>query len=370
MSKRLVVCCDGTWDQPVERSGDVITCTNVHKVAQAVAVADDEGVSQVMHYQAGVGTGKGLDRWLGGALGVGLSRNVRACYRFLVDSYEEGDQLFFFGFSRGAFTARSLAGMVRNCGILRRGQDDELFDRAFALYRDRGQDTSPDSPEAVAFRAAHSHEPGIHFIGVWDTVGALGVPFPIPFWRRLWGFHDTKLSSRVKHAYHAIAIDERRRPFRPTVWTREQVPEGQVLEQVWFSGAHKDVGGGYADPRLADIALKWMVEKAEGCDLRFQPGFALETGPIDPADAYRATQIAPDPMGAVHDSCTGVYKRMFPAYRALPYPRRKDTDSTNQTVASSAKARSERTADYASPHLRRFLEDTPDATTDVTVIDR
>jgi hypothetical protein len=207
--KRLVICCDGTWNQP-----DQVSPTNVVKVALSLRDRDRAGVVQRIFYNSGVGTGR-FDRLRGGALGFGLSRHVRECYRFLVENYEPGDELYFFGFSRGAFTARSAAGLVRNSGILRREHQNRIGD-AFTLYRGRDPLSHPRGTRATLFRRSFSYEPRVHFMGVWDTVGALGVPILGPGWAnvlgRRWQFHDTDLSTRVDLAYQALAIDEDRGP--------------------------------------------------------------------------------------------------------------------------------------------------------------
>ena len=236
--KRLVVCCDGTWNRPDQVNRGVAAPTNVAKFALALAERDADRHEQRLHYEAGVGTRR-HERLLGGAFGVGLSRNVRECYRFLVDNYEPGDVLYFVGFSRGAFTARSVAGLVRNCGILRR-EHAHRIDDAYVLYRSPRRDTEPGGLGATLFRRTYSHpDSAIEFVGVWDTVGALGIPvdgFHPPVLSRLWAFHDTRLSRAVRHAYHAVSIDERRAPFKPTLWVKQGDAADQVLEQVWFAG--------------------------------------------------------------------------------------------------------------------------------------
>src|ERR1700709_315688 len=175
--KRLVICCDGTWNTPDETKGGNACPTNVTKLALAVADEDQGGVSQRLYYHRGVGTSRG-ERFTGGAFGYGLSRDVRSAYRFIVDTYVPGDELFFFGFSRGAFTARSTAGFLRNVGVLR-PENAHRLDEAYALYRDRA--TGPQDVESELFRRSYSYETSsfstrIRFIGVWDTVGALGIP--------------------------------------------------------------------------------------------------------------------------------------------------------------------------------------------------
>ena len=361
--KRLIVCCDGTWNRPDQIAQGVAAPTNVAKIALALADADDEGNTQCVHYQAGVGTRRG-ERLLGGGLGVGLSRNVQECYGFLVDNYEPGDELYFFGFSRGAFTARSTVGLVRNSGILRREHRHRIKD-AYGLYRDPRRDTEPSGIAAELFRRSYSHpEVYVQFVGVWDTVGALGIPidgFRPPLLSRAWMFHDTKLSRYVRNAYHAIAIDERRRPFRPTLWEQhEEPPEEQTLEQVWFAGVHCDVGGGYRDPSLSEIPLLWMAGKARDCGLAFKPDRLVRVE--NPADERRrpGIQLCPDPCGEKHESRNRFYQ-LFPAY-----DRRLGVENgakvAGGSVASSARIRYEKDGSYRPPGLEEWLDDDGDVT--------
>jgi uncharacterized protein (DUF2235 family) len=323
MSKRLIVCCDGTWNR-----ADQPAVTNVEKIHLAV----DESTNQVAWYEPGVGT-KPSEKILGGAFGVGLSRNVQDCYRFLVRHYDEGDELFFFGFSRGAFTARSLAGLVRNSGILRHDKVDMVAD-AYKLYRSRDPGDAPWEARAKQFRDANSHPlPDIKFIGVWDTVGALGIPITglrPPFLTKMYSFHDTTLSSYVKNAYHALSIDERRGPFEPTLWVQtpkpgggfEPLPEGQTVQQVWFAGVHSDVGGGYPEAGLSQIALHWMADRARDCGLVFKPGLPEAT--------------TPEPLAGAHDSMRWYYKLVKPYDRGL---KARDGEQVNAWLSWSGKDR-------------------------------
>lgn len=352
MAKRLVVCCDGTWNRPDQLAGGVAAPTNVTKVALAVAREDSDGIAQLLHYEPGVGTRR-LERVRGGAFGVGLSRNVRSCYRFLVENYEPGDELYFFGFSRGAFTARSTAGLVRNSGILRAAHVDRVKD-AYSLYRARGRRSHPRGIEAQIFRRMYSHpDPEIHFVGVWDTVGALGIPIDgvrMPWVAQRWSFHDTTLSSHVHFAFQALAIDEQRGPFRPTLWEQQKDATGQTLEQLWFAGVHSDVGGGYSDPALAEIPLLWMVERARECGLAFESDhFMLAGHDIDAEQRHLGAQIAPDALGAMHQSRKGFYR----ALRAYQRPLAADRSA----VASSAIRRRDDRADYRPPGLAAYLRD-------------
>jgi uncharacterized protein (DUF2235 family) len=270
--KRLVVCCDGTWQLPDQTWLGSDSPTNVARLSERVANFDGT-IPQVIWYDQGVGTGNLLDRVRGGLTGYGLDENIARAYRFLVGNYVPGDEIFLFGFSRGAYTVRSLAGMIRKCGIVRR---DKVVNYATVLdlYRD---DQHPDEPEPTEFREKFSVSTAVplKFIGVWDTVGALGIPLTAfaDLNKRRYQFHDTELSGTVQYAYHALAIDERRKPFSPTLWTSAPKP-GQTLEQVWFPGTHSDVGGGFASRGLPEIALTWMIEKATGAGLAFDSGVA------------------------------------------------------------------------------------------------
>jgi uncharacterized protein (DUF2235 family) len=356
--KRLIVCCDGTWNRPDEVSQGVAAPTNVAKIALALADEDDAQNTQLLHYQLGVGTRRS-ERLIGGAFGVGLSRNILDCYRFLVDNYELGDKLYFFGFSRGAYTARSLAGLVRNSGILRPEERDRIKD-AYALYRRPDKDSVPSSIAAELFRRTHSYaETFIDFVGVWDTVGALGIPidgFRLPLLTKLWTFHDTTLSRYVLHAYHALAIDERRRPFKPTVWVQkdEAQAQHQTLEQVWFAGVHSDVGGGYSDTGLSEIALLWMAAKARGCGLAFKPDhLVVTTGEVDDDARRSGVELAPSPTAELHDSRKGIYL-LQPAYdRRLAGDDGAAVDGG--AAASTAKERYEQKKDYRPPGLGEWL---------------
>jgi uncharacterized protein (DUF2235 family) len=354
--KRLIVCCDGTWNKPEQLSKGLLAPTNVSKLALSIAREDEDGTPQLVHYQRGVGT-RVLEKLRGGALGIGLSRNVRECYAFLVEQYEPGDQLFLFGFSRGAFTARSLGGLVRNSGILL-SHNRARIDDAYRLYRSPDKETEPASLEAEMFRRLYSHPLAeIEFIGVWDTVGALGIPEGPLTPRRLikrWSFHDTKLSRHVRHAYHALAIDERRGMFEPALWVRQDgAPASQELEQVWFAGAHCDIGGGYADTGLSDIALLWMARKAKACGLAFDPERLCEVTEPDDARRRAGIEVAPRFGKPPEDSMTLFYRTLGVLDRRLSD--KKGTTVDGLGVASSAARRQRDVADYDPPGLADSL---------------
>lgn len=316
MARRLVVCMDGTWNKPGQKDEGVKTQTNVLKLYEALAKLPD----QISGYFKGVGTDRG-EKVSGGAFGWGLFDQIKDGYRFLREQLQPNDQIYIFGFSRGAYSTRSLAGMVLRCGILKRDanpkfpdlgsdllttQDDgnlrtDVVDRVFALYK-RAYDPK-NRPEIERFKQQYCNDTAVRLLGVWDTVGSLGIPrgviplmdkFDEALDRRLYAFLDTDLNPRVEAAYHAVAIDEHRRPFVPTLWTdpkgaplRVNVA-GSNVEQTWFVGAHSNVGGGYADTGLSDIALKWMIDRASKNGLQFDP--------------TALAAIRPDPVAKRRDS--------------------------------------------------------------------
>jgi uncharacterized protein (DUF2235 family) len=353
--KNIVLCCDGTWNTPDQQHGTAATPTNVAKLALGV-VSDQVG--QVMFYEPGVGASPD-ERVLGGAFGLGLSHNIRNAYRFLAESYNDGDRIFLFGFSRGAYTARSLAGLIHNCGILRCEHKDRV-DQAFAFYRDRSDQAHPSTLAAEIFRREYAHaDDTIHFIGVWDTVGALGIPDSLPGWeefgrrvvdwQELWGFHDTSLGPHVRFAYHALSIDEKRPPFKPTLWSAVN-PEAkeQTLLQTWFAGVHSEVGGGAQDSSLSDIALLWMVGHAKAAGLLVTDN-RLRIGD----DNGAGEKIAPNYAAPIADSLKGFWKGLHP-YDRLEELRRPDEapagiQAPDQMLSPSAKHRFNEHIDGYSP---------------------
>lgn len=312
MPKHIVLCSDGTGNTPAKGRG-----TNVWKTYMAVDRHDHEESSelqlqpQVAFYDDGVGTGGvRVLRLLGGAFGLGLSRNIRELYASLVLHYEPGDKVFLFGFSRGAFTIRSLAGMVCRCGLLTR-QDylnagvqerQRLLKQILHAYRSEDKDAGMKIRKKLGLQQIE-----IEFIGVWDTVDAVGLPFDelklidaaarALRGVRLWGFHDGVLSSKVKLGCQALAIDDERRTFHPNVWEPRK-----GIEQVWFAGVHSNVGGGYPKEELANVSLYWMMRQAQQSGLRFVP------------DAVEDAHNQGNGHGKLYDSRAGlaVYYRYTP----------------------------------------------------------
>lgn len=325
--KNIIICSDGTWQSPESDHS-----THVLRLAEGIAPHTPSGDQQVVFYDWGIGSEH--DRLAGGLTGRGIDKNIMDCYRFIVHNFDEGDALYLFGFSRGAYTVRSLAGLIRNCGILRRAYADQVG-RAYRLYRQRSKASAPSESRAGAFRAKYSvaDETRIHFVGVFDTVGALGIPAPflgtIGTTRYL--FHDTQPSRIINHARHAVAIDEQRQDFEPTLWREKP---GLDLKQVWFAGAHTDIGGGYEDRALGDHAGQWLAEEAEACGLALEPHFKQA--------------LQPDYTARQHNEYKGFYRAM----------RRRVVRDVQPVVHESVKARwDDPEVKYASPALKALLED-------------
>lgn len=291
--KKLAIFLDGTWNA-------VGTNTNVWRLRSLCADKDADGLQQLRYYDSGV------NGFIGGGWGKGLTENVQEAYNWLVENYEDGDQIFIFGFSRGAHTARSLAGFISICGLLKPGGAlgvDQLYER----YRnddDRTIYKLPTlEPKTITLEERwmlkYSRPVAIEMVGVWDTVGALGVPaFSLAgISSSTLKFHHTGLRIPVRHGFHALAIDEHRAKFAPTPWTIRskagsapaQTRSIESVEQRWFVGAHANVGGGCFNDTLAQIPLRWMMQKASNLGLAFRNELELEgdehLGPV--SDSYK-----------------------------------------------------------------------------------
>jgi len=295
MPKNIVICSDGTGNTAVKGRG-----TNVFKLFEAVDLnshrTHPKNPPQIAIYDDGVGTERfKLLKLLGGVAGWGLSTNVKQLYKELARIYDPGDQIFLFGFSRGAFTVRTLAGMIVRCGILdglRLPTAEALHQAVLDTYRAYrvlgGYDSyltrliggvlgrrDPDRTLETLHRDHVFHPPGkIAFIGVWDTVDAVGMPV-IGDWFNRWiyqfKFTSLTLSEDVEHACHALAVDDERVSFTPVLWKLNSPKDAERIEQVWFAGAHSNVGGGYPKQGLSLVALSWMLRRARRFDLRVQP---------------------------------------------------------------------------------------------------
>ena len=346
--RRLIVCCDGTWNWP-DRKRE----TNVVRLVRAIAAqappAVDGGcpIPQISHYHLGVGTGNVLDRIIGGGTGVGISSSVKACYGFLVDNYARGDEIFLFGFSRGAYVARSVAGMVGRVGILQRSEMERFID-AWDWYTDDPIKRKSGDLDAIAPKRIKGEDVDIECIGVWDTVGAMGIP-GTRFCASSFKFHETELGPGVRHAFHAMAMDERRGNFQATVWTPNPTPRsGQLLEQVWFPGVHSNIGGGYEQHGLSDTTLLWMLSRVLAHNL-----LALDMdyigSALDHSERY--------PTGVLADSRKGSW-----TFVGSPMPRPVGITSDTELVHESAFKRADDTATslkddiYHSDTRKRWLD--------------
>ena len=304
MPKRIVICADGTWNRPEEDLSKDFP-TNVLRMARAIKPVGSGKLPQQVFYDWGVGSYH--DRAIGGATGRGLHKNILDDYRYLVQNYAPGDEIFLFGFSRGAYTVRSLCGLINNCGILKR-PDARLIQAAFEHYKKPGDLYAPRGKKSVAFRKAHSHPSrDVKFVGAWDTVGAMGIPFSfLGLLDDKDEFYDTKIGSNVRIARHALAIDELRADFEPTVWIPR---ENLDLKQVWFAGAHSNVGGSYPPDSggwlLSDIALEWMMREAASAGLTLEP--------------HLKQRLRPKATATLHESRRSYYRIKKKAFRPIDH---------------------------------------------------
>ena len=264
--RNLIIGCDGTWNDT-----DASATTNVYKILQACM-----SKNQVTHYEEGVGTAH-WEALPGGIYGKGLDRQILGAYRFLRKRFADTDwnreetKVFIFGFSRGAYAARRLAGLITHCGVPVKAGDIEL---AWQLYLKR------DAPSADLLKERGSlFDIPVEMLGVWDTVKTTTDE----------DFNDNKLPECVSAGYHAMAIDERRKFFPVLRWNKNV-----RVKQTWFSGVHSDVGGGYKECGLSDIALKWMIDHAYRHGLKFK--------------ASAVNKLEEDPCGMLHDSYDGIWK--------------------------------------------------------------
>jgi uncharacterized protein (DUF2235 family) len=290
MPKNIILCSDGTGNSGIKGRG-----TNVFKLFEAVDLNEHRINpaldAQLAFYDDGVGTkGNTLLKIMGGAAGYGLKRNVKDLYRDLARVYDPGDRIYLFGFSRGAFTARTLAGLIGVCGIVDGGSCPtnhalrSAVEAAYVAYRTRyssalttavrrviGRRPSQEAIEEFQRNYKVHRDVPIEFIGVWDTVDAVGMPFALAsFVNRFlyqFKFPTQTLGKGVRHACHALAIDDARVAFEPVVWTGPD----ERIEQVWFAGVHSNVGGGYPKQGMSLVALDWMLSHAERYGLRLNP---------------------------------------------------------------------------------------------------
>jgi uncharacterized protein (DUF2235 family) len=421
--KRLVVFCDGTWNDL-----RMPHLTNVARLAKCVSptgkmTLPDETeriAAQVVYYDEGVGVSDSVSRLAdrlvrleGGALGRGLDSKIEKAYRFIVLNYDPGDEIFIFGFSRGAYTARSLCGLIRKCGVLRRSEFENI-PAALDLYRD---DTKPWHADAQAFRRrfswpliageedytdddraeieAFKAKAGVHphirvippdirrrgfhvrYLGVWDTVGSLGVP---KNYRTLYAlthdryrFHDEEASSWIESLRHAVALDEERATFDVTpvtnihdlniLWAAAAIPPAQVddphaktyvpynkrlYQQRWFPGDHGAVGGGNPEPGLSSAGLLWIAEGAELMGLKLDRGPGSEL-----SEALRLAQACAN--WKINKDGTPRSAADFDVLRQVGGVKRRAGPMTFDEIHESARERWRRDSSYRPAGMMRFI---------------
>ena len=309
MPKNIAVFIDGTDD----------TFTSGAKNNSNVGILYEACINdarQFKFYSDGPGIGGHI---LASAVGTGVNVRVQRGYDWCAENYEDGDQIFLFGFSRGAFAARSVAGMIRAVGLLRKDKLS-LEDAAFSAY----QNAKSDPAAAAAFKAANSIEVKIHFVGVWDTVGSVSIPLALTLNAiPLAPFHDVTLGPHIENAFHAVSIDEQRWDFQPTYFNAYLAQPGQTVEEVFFPGVHSDVGGGYADdPSLSKITLAWLANRAKEHGLLIADESVLAA----PADAW---------FGTLHDSFSALYDFRSRFFRPIDF-NAKVSDAARKRLGAAA----------------------------------
>jgi len=337
--RRLVICADGTWNTSDQDRNHGSNPTNVLHLARAVRPIDARGISQIVFYHQGVGTGMWyVDKAAGGALGAGIDYNIRDLYRFLINNYSPGDEIFLFGFSRGAFTVRSLSGLIQKCGILR-STHAHLEKEAWSIYLNRSIRSF--SARASEFRKNNSYAAKIKLLGVWDTVGSLGIPSTAKKqFREVYEFHDLSLGSNVQRAYQALAIDERRGDFVPCLW--KSATDGQLMRQVWFAGGHSNVGGGLPQDDLSNIALKWMITRAQESGLSFEKTYLAK--------------LTENHRGQIVDLCGKAPYWLRAKYERVLFDLKKRS-TTNEEVHHSVLHRCRDVVDYRPANLEKAIRE-------------
>lgn len=353
--KRLALFLDGTWNSTSDN-------TNVWRLKSLCAPIDSAGCPQLTFYDTGV------NGFWGGTFGKGLIANVVQAYEWLVENYEDSDEIFIFGFSRGAYTARSLAGFIAKYGLLRAGAPlgvNQLYERyrrkedrtLWKLLASQRDGTLGDVSLEERWMLKFAVPAKIKMIAVWDTVGALGVPFlRIPgISRQTLSFLHTGLRVPIENGYHALAIDEHRLSFSPTLWTvkKTTLAEPRALnsvEQRWFVGAHANVGGGYHSDVLAQRPLAWVKARAETLGLCFRRAVEVDDTITEAPIADSHAQF----MGGVYSRFSSKHYR--PIGETDVVVQGTDSRTVNETIDSSVFDRWRQDQTYRPPNLRDWAE--------------
>jgi uncharacterized protein (DUF2235 family) len=339
MKKRIVICADGTWNRPEKNLKEDFP-TNVLRLARAIKPIGADQVHQQVFYDWGVGSY--YDQTIGGATGRGVNKNIMDDYRYIVQNYSPGDELFLFGFSRGAYTIRCLCGLINNCGIIKR-PDAALIQKAFDHYKKNGRAFAPEEEKSIEFRKLHSHQSReIKFVGVWDTVGAMGIPISfLGHFNDEDEFYDTKIGKNIRIARHALAIDEHRKDFEPTIWLPRQ---NMDLKQMWFAGAHADIGGSYKPDAngsvLSDNSLLWMIRQTQDAGLTIE----------DHLKKNIKENINLSPLAKIHISRRSFYRIKKKYFRPIG-PVDTDPDNKSALIHESVRQRWDKDPKYRPKNL-------------------
>ncbi|KAI9877716.1 MAG: hypothetical protein M1830_003028 [Pleopsidium flavum] len=407
--KRIIVACDGTWlnsDNGFQKSAlptggpnrRLQVPSNVTRICRAVRTDTNDQVPQIVYYQAGVGTGIGLyDRLVGGGAGVGLSEHIREGYDFIVNNYVVGDEIFLLGFSRGAFTARSISGLIGSIGILTKAGLPDFYEIFKDFENSRNPNYRPAYPNVPFPNKPNIKDPNyrrelrrrglttlnisIKAVAVWDTVGSLGIPripwlgnIGFPKDMKEYAFDNVYVGDHVENAFQALALDEHRDPFSPSVWEKPRgsrtvfLPtalllsstlvfsssdgffvQSQNLKQVWFPGVHSNIGGGYDDADISDITLAWMMSQLDPF-IEFNGNYILRQHELTRRYYVNSRQpIRPWSFGKILNSSTAIYalagsKTRTPgAYHktdpATGRPTSKPLRNTNEYIHASVRTR-------------------------------
>jgi len=268
--KKIILLADGTWNRPNQKDRSRVNPSNVVKFYRALSDTSLDKQPQLKKYIMGIGVKENIFKhYYSGITGMGIMQNIQKLYKFLVEHYEEGDELFLLGFSRGAYTIRSLSALIYKCGILTKDKINRISD-VYNFYRNKKR-TYEDLEDFRSKNCWNDKNNSVKFIGVWDTVGALGFPIRGLKWitEKRFGFHSERLMPNVENAFQALAIDEKRKNFEPSLWKTQSLKTGQRVEQVWFAGSHSNIGGGYDEAGLSDTTLQWMMDMAGLFNLSF-----------------------------------------------------------------------------------------------------
>ncbi|KAF1811720.1 hypothetical protein P152DRAFT_437425 [Eremomyces bilateralis CBS 781.70] len=416
-SKKLVVCCDGTWQNSdsgwkkdgIFGAGRLQTPTNVTLLRDAIMPEDNQGVLQIVYYQNGIGSNDNVfDQVWGGLTSAGISENIREAYAFLVDNFvaDNDDEIYLVGFSRGSYIARSIGGMIGSIGLLEKNAMRSFYP-IFKDYENAGREgyklMLPDyikgfnvheNPANIESYLAEYKQKllnmkltrvvNVKAIGVFDTVGALGIPLqpwlsklglPVSIPTEEYAFYDTGIDPHVENAFQALAIDERRAAFRPTLWEK---PDGSKtnLKQCWFPGAHSSVGGSYEDTACSTISLAWMMENLRPF-LDFHPTYISDQVARNKAWYTQQQTIGklhrnwgwgvgiiyesvhfPTSLGGSLDRTPRFYRRTGPL---TGKPQREKLSNTNERMHASVRGRiklggldENQSSAYASPPLGKW----------------